>query len=219
MSSKHPAKTNLLIALGIAIGAAGAGPATAAVALGDGSYDLTFSVNEAGADFAGSTSVSGSRDAEAFDTLSDGSRYIGFSARLNSDLTLRLSVEPLGASGFVYPLVGTFVLTGLDLVVDGIAANVKGVSFDATATDIGQYANAGDFIAPTIAYSGTSAAIAFGFYGSGLAGDQPWIYLDVTTAVPEPGEWPLLVAGGPLLAWLVRLRRKQSAATADQARE
>lgn len=205
MVAKHLATTFLPIAFCIAISATG--PADAAVSLGDGSYDVLFSVDEAGFDFAGTKSVSGSLDAEASDTLSDGSRYIGFSAVLNSDLTLRLSIEPWGASGFGYPLVGTFVLTGIDLVVDGSPAAIQGVSFDAAATNIGQYADAGDLVAPTIAYSGTSATIAFGYHGSGLAGDQPRIYFDVTTAVPEPAEWAMLVAGVPMLAWLARRRR------------
>ena len=37
--------------------------------------------------------------------------------------------------------------------------------------------------------------IAFGFEGSGLAGDQPRISFDVTT-VPEPEEWAMLLVGG-----------------------
>ena len=84
-----------------------AGPAAAAVTLGDGSYDVAFSVSEAGADFAGTKSVSGGLGVEAFDSLEDGVRSIGFSATLDSDLALRLSIEPLGASSFGYPLVGT----------------------------------------------------------------------------------------------------------------
>lgn len=204
MLSSHPANARLLLALGIAIGAVGATPASAAVSLGDGSYDITFSVDEAGADFAGNVSAAGSLDSTAFATLSDGSRDIDFSVTLNSDLTLRLSIAPFGASAFLYPLVGTFVLTGLDLLVDGIPAGIKGVSFDAAATDIGQYADAGAFLAPTIATSGTSATISFGYRGNGLAGDQPWVYFDVTAAVPEPGSWALLLAGAALLGWRVR---------------
>ena len=193
-----------------------AGPAAAAVTLGDGSYDVAFSVSEAGADFAGTKSVSGGLDVEAFDSLDGGVRSIGFAATLDSDLTLRLSIEPLGASNFGYPLVGTFVLTGLDLLVDGSPADIKSVTFNAATTNIGQYADADQFIAPTISFSGTSATIAFGFEGSGLAGDQPRISFDVTT-VPEPEEWAMLVAGGSLLAWQVHRRRKQTIAERSTA--
>jgi hypothetical protein len=35
----------------------------------------------------------------------------------------------IGASSFGYPLVGTFVLTGLDLLVDGNPADIQGVQF------------------------------------------------------------------------------------------
>ena len=171
-----------------------AGPAAAAITLGDGSYDVAFSVSEAGADFAGTKSVSGGLDIEAFDSLDDGVRSIGFAATLDSGLALRLSIEPLGASNFGYPLVGTFVLTGLDLLVGGGPADIKSVTFNAATTNIGQYADADQFIAPTISFSGTSATIAFGFEGSGLAGDQPRISFDVTT-VPEPEEWAMLLAG------------------------
>jgi hypothetical protein len=190
-----------------------AGPAAAAVTIGDGSYDVAFSVSEAGADFAGTKIISASLDAEAFDSLDVGMRSIGFAATLNSDLALRLSIEPLGASSFGYPLVGTFVLTGLDLLVDGSPADINVVTFDAATTNIGQYVDAGEFIAPTISFSATSATIAFGFDGSGLAGDQPRISFNVTTeTIPEPEACAMFLAGGPLLASQVHRRRKQMVA-------
>jgi len=190
----------------------GAGPAAAVVTLGDGSYDIAFSVSENGTDFAGTASVSGSLDAVASDTLSDSSRFIDFDASLNSDLSLRLFIGALGASSFGYPLVGTFELTGLDLLVDGSPAAINGITFDAATTDIGQFADAGDFIAPTISFSGTSATIAFGFAGSGLAGDQPDIYFDITTApvttVPVPAA--VWLFGSGLLGMIGIARRKKA---------
>lgn len=151
-----------------------------------------------------------------FDSLDVGLRSIEFAATLGSNLALRLSIAPRGASSFGYPLVGTFVLTGLDLLVHGSPADINSVTFDAATTNISQFVDAGDFIGPTISFSGTSATIAFGFAGSGLAGDQPQISFDVTT-VPEPEEWAMLLAGGSLLAWQVRRRRKQTIAKAISA--
>jgi len=94
---------------------------------------------------------------------------------------------PLGASGFSYPLEGAFELTGIDLLVDGNPASITGVTFDAAKTNVGQYQAAGEFIPPTISYTGTSAKITFGYSGSSLAGDQPDIWFNVATAaVPVP---------------------------------
>jgi len=185
----------------------GAGPAAADVTLGDGSYDIAFSATEAGADFAGTKSSSGVLDVESWDSLQDGSRTIEFAAKVNSDLALDLTIAPLGASSFGYPLVGTFELTGLDLLVDGNPADIIDVTFDAATTNIGQYADAGEFIAPTISFSATSATISFGFDGSGLAGDQPVVSFDLVV-IPEPGAMTMLLVGGTLLAR--RVRRRQS---------
>jgi hypothetical protein len=188
-----------------------AGDAAAAVTLGDGSFSVAFSITEAGADFAGVKTISASLGTEAFDSLDVGGRSIGFAATLFSDSKLRLSIEPLGASGFSYPLVGTFMLTDLDLVVDGVPADINGVTMNAAMTNIGQYADAGDLIPPTISHSDDSTTIAFGFGGSGLAGDQPRIWFNVATAaIPEPATFGLLLACGPAFVWLIRRRRKRA---------
>lgn len=191
----------------------GAGPAAAVVTLGDGSYDIAFSVSENGTDFAGTTNVPGTLDTAAGGTLSDSSRFIDFGASLTSDLSLQLFIGPLGASGFGYPLVGTFELTGLDLLVDGSPAAINGVTFDAATTNIGDYQDGGQLIAPTISFTGTSATIAFGFADWQLAGDQPEIYFEVTTAPVSTVLVPAAVwlFGSGLLGLLGTARRKKSA--------
>lgn len=127
-------------------------------------------------------------------------RQIDFTATLNSDLSLVLAIAPFGdASSFPYPLVGTFELTGLDLLVDGSPAAINGVTFDAATTNIAQYTHAGQFMAPTFSFSGTSATIAFGFSDFDLAADAPLISFDLTTApvstVPVPAAVWLLGSG------------------------
>lgn len=191
----------------------GNGTATAAtVTLGDGSYDVAFSISENGSDFAGTASASAGLGGSAFGTLSDSSvpfpRYIDFEAVLNADLSLRLFIGALGASGFSYPLLGTFQLTGLDLLVDGSPAGISGVTFNAARTNIGQYAGAGEFVSPAISFTGTSATITFGFDGNGLAGDQPDIWFDVATStVPVPAALWLFGSGLLGLAGRTRIRK------------
>lgn len=182
-----------------------ASPVAAAVTLGDGSYDATFSASENGADFGGTISHSGALDVESYEDLNFAGQTIGFSAKLNSDLSLRLSLEPLGASSFTYPLVGAFELTSLDFLMDGSPAVISDITYNATRSNIGQYQGAGDFIPPTISFTVDSATISWGYDGSGLAGDQPFVWFDISTrTVPEPSTSFLLLVGATFLGRKVR---------------
>jgi hypothetical protein len=116
--------------------------------------------------------------------------------------------------------ISSMTKTGFNLV----DANFTGAWNDRLQIDVFAYSYAGDFYQRTFEVNAKGATkIDFNWNnivyvnftshdgtnaGYGLSGDQ-FVMDDLTvTAVPEPEEWAMLMAGIPLVGWQIRRRQK-----------